>query len=171
MTELLLPKFFVVKKLSSCMVAYCCLVFHLLCGSLLVTSDILIAGGGVWAVYPIVFAISYSCGIFHSVITLILSVTTLYTFISAAFGCAGTPPNVLWGSYPTVGKDHLENYTFCLYCSKPKSPRTHHCRCCGKCILDMDHHCPFVSIHFFIQKHIEMEILFVDTVHFEHVSE
>ncbi|PON36690.1 Zinc finger, DHHC-type, palmitoyltransferase [Parasponia andersonii] len=101
--------------------------------------------GGVWAVCPVVFSISYSCGIFHSIVTSILSVTTLYTFITAAFGCAGTPPSILWGSYPTVGKDHLENYTFCQYCSKPKSPRTHHCRSCGKCIQDMDHHCPFIG--------------------------
>uniref|UniRef100_A0A803QNX0 S-acyltransferase n=1 Tax=Cannabis sativa TaxID=3483 RepID=A0A803QNX0_CANSA len=101
--------------------------------------------GGVWAVYPVVFSISYSSGIFHSIITFILSVTTIYTLCFAAFGCAGTPPMVLWGSYPTVGKDHLENYTFCLYCSKPKSPRAHHCRSCGKCILDMDHHCPFIG--------------------------
>ncbi|KAM6547436.1 hypothetical protein CsatB_019112 [Cannabis sativa] len=101
--------------------------------------------GGVWAVYPVVFSISYSSGIFHSIITFILSVTTIYSLCFAAFGCAGTPPMVLWGSYPTVGKDHLENYTFCLYCSKPKSPRGHHCRSCGKCILDMDHHCPFIG--------------------------
>lgn len=105
------------------------------------------AGGGVWAVYPVVFSVSYSCGIFHSVITFVLSVTTTYTFSSAAFRCAGTPPTILWGSYPSVGKGYLENYTFCHYCSKPKSPRTHHCRSCGKCILDMDHHCPFVSVN------------------------
>ncbi|KAF3432479.1 hypothetical protein FNV43_RR27219 [Rhamnella rubrinervis] len=102
-------------------------------------------GGGVWAVYPVVFSISYSCGIFHSIITFILSVTTIYTFSSAAFRCAGTPPSVLWGSYPTVGKGDLENYTFCHCCSKPKSPRTHHCSSCEKCILDMDHHCPFIG--------------------------
>ncbi|KAL8486044.1 hypothetical protein ACS0TY_022958 [Phlomoides rotata] len=34
-------------------------------------------------------------------------------------------------------------------CSKPKSPRAHHCRSCGMCILDMDHHCPFVSLEYF----------------------
>ncbi|KAL5546084.1 hypothetical protein UlMin_005771 [Ulmus minor] len=101
--------------------------------------------GGLWAVYPAVFSISYSCGVFHSLISLILSLSTLYTFISAAFRCAGTPPSILWGSYPAVGKGHLENYTFCSYCSKPKSPRAHHCRSCGKCILDMDHHCPFIG--------------------------
>ena len=103
------------------------------------------AGGGVWAVCPIVFSISYVCGIFHSIITMILSVTTLSSFSLAAFCCAGMPPSMQWGSFPVVRQGDLENYTFCHYCSKPKSPRTHHCRSCGMCILDMDHHCPFVS--------------------------
>ncbi|KAA8528937.1 hypothetical protein F0562_033575 [Nyssa sinensis] len=101
--------------------------------------------GGAWAVYPVIFSISLSCGVFHSIITVILSVTTVSMFSLAAFQCAGTPPNILWGSYPAVGKGSLENYTFCNYCSKPKSPRTHHCRSCGMCILDMDHHCPFIG--------------------------
>ncbi|PQQ02188.1 protein S-acyltransferase 11 [Prunus yedoensis var. nudiflora] len=101
--------------------------------------------GGVWAAFPVLFSISYFHGIFHSIITFILSVATVYTFSSASFACAGTPPCVVWGSYPAVGKGALENYTFCQLCSKPKSPRSHHCRSCGMCILDMDHHCPFIG--------------------------
>ncbi|RZB41803.1 Protein S-acyltransferase 11 isoform D [Glycine soja] len=101
--------------------------------------------GGVWAVYPVVFSVSILCGVFHSIITAILSVATISFFSFAAFRCAGTPPNILWGSYPTVGKSDLENYTYCHYCSKPKSPRAHHCRSCRKCVLDMDHHCPFIG--------------------------
>ncbi|KAK4490778.1 hypothetical protein RD792_001490 [Penstemon davidsonii] len=100
---------------------------------------------GIWAVYPVVFSISYLCGVFHLSIEVILSITTLSSFYLAAFRPAGAPPTILWGSYPTVGKGGLENYTFCYYCSKPKSPRTHHCRSCGMCILDMDHHCPFIG--------------------------
>ncbi|KAG8644240.1 protein S-acyltransferase 11 isoform X2 [Manihot esculenta] len=101
--------------------------------------------GGVWAVYPVVFSISYFCGIFHSSITVILSMITLSMFSLAAFNSPGTPPIIEWGSYPVVGKGYLENYTFCHYCSKPKSPRAHHCSSCGMCILDMDHHCPFIG--------------------------
>lgn len=104
-----------------------------------------ILGGGVWAAFPIIFLVSYTSGIVHSVITTILALTTISTFSLSAFQCAGAPPMMLWGSYTVVGKGELENYTFCHYCSKPKSPRAHHCRSCGMCILDMDHHCPFVS--------------------------
>lgn len=100
--------------------------------------------GGVWAIYPVVYSISLS-GIFHSIITVTLAVATISSFSLSAFRCAGTPPNLVWGSYPTIGNGDLENYTFCHYCSRPKSPRTHHCRSCGKCILNMDHHCPFIG--------------------------
>lgn len=105
----------------------------------------LIAGGGVWAVYPIVFSVSLSCGVFHSSLTFLLAVSTLSTFCLAAFRPAGPPLSIVWGSYPVVGKGELHDYSFCRYCLKPKSPRAHHCRSCGTCVLDMDHHCPFVS--------------------------
>ncbi|KAH1064197.1 hypothetical protein J1N35_029184 [Gossypium stocksii] len=101
--------------------------------------------GGVWAAFPIIFLVSHTSGIVHSVITTILALTTISTFGLSAFQCAGAPPMILWGSYTVVGKGELEKYTFCHYCSKPKSPRAHHCRSCGMCILDMDHHCPFVN--------------------------
>ncbi|CAM8956355.1 unnamed protein product [Rhodiola kirilowii] len=101
--------------------------------------------GGVWAVHPIVFSISYLCGTFHCVVTAILAMCTISTFSLAAFKSAGSPPAIAWGSFQLVGKGGLENYTFCLYCEKPKSTRAHHCRSCKICILDMDHHCPFIG--------------------------
>ncbi|CAI0416231.1 unnamed protein product [Linum tenue] len=106
---------------------------------------LLVIGGGLWAVLPILFANGLFAGVLHSFIAAVLSLSTLSTFVLASFGCAGTPPIIDWGSYPAVGKGHLENYTFCHDCSKPKSPRSHHCRSCGICILDMDHHCPFIG--------------------------
>ncbi|PKA58737.1 putative S-acyltransferase [Apostasia shenzhenica] len=100
---------------------------------------------GVWVVYPTVFSIGYFCGIFHSTVTAILSFITISTFLLAAFRSAGSPVVITWGSYPIVGKNSLENYTFCTYCAKPKPPRAHHCRSCQMCVLDMDHHCPFIG--------------------------
>lgn len=112
-----------------------------------------------WAIYPVVFSVSLLWGIFHSIITTILSIATISFYSLAAFRCAGTPPNILWGSYPAVGKGDLENYSFCLYCSKPKSPGAHHCRSCRKCILDMDHHCPFVSFCYLLIMEISISVL------------
>ncbi|EPS65405.1 hypothetical protein M569_09371, partial [Genlisea aurea] len=101
--------------------------------------------GGIWAVYPIVFSVSYLFGVTQLTIATILSILTLSSFSLAAFRPAGSPPAVVWGSYPAVEKGGLENHTFCHHCVKPKPPRAHHCRSCGTCILDMDHHCPFIG--------------------------
>lgn len=105
-----------------------------------------LTGGGVWAVYPIIFSISNFCGIFHCMVTAVLAVSTITSYCLASFKSAGAPAKVRWGSYPMVGKSDLENYTFCTYCNKPKPPRAHHCRSCKMCVVDMDHHCPFVSM-------------------------
>lgn len=34
---------------------------------------------------------------------------------------------------------------FCNKCLVPRPERTHHCKVCHKCILKMDHHCPWVA--------------------------
>lgn len=122
----------------------CCWSFVYLISDLMYPTEY--AGGGIWAIYPVVFSVSYFCGIFHMTSSIVLSITTLSTYILSAFRSPGIPPLIPWGSYPTVGKGGLEGYTFCNYCSKPKSSNTHHCRSCGICVLDMDHHCPFVSL-------------------------
>ncbi|KAM0841095.1 hypothetical protein ACQ4PT_059231 [Festuca glaucescens] len=101
--------------------------------------------GGVWAVYPVVFSISMLCGIFHCTVASVLSVFTIASYCLASLKSAGAPANIRWGSYPMVEKNDLENYTFCTYCSKPKPPRAHHCRSCKMCVVDMDHHCPFIG--------------------------
>lgn len=33
---------------------------------------------------------------------------------------------------------------WCSKCAAPKPDRCHHCRKCGRCVLRMDHHCPWV---------------------------
>ncbi|TYH73679.1 hypothetical protein ES332_D05G346000v1 [Gossypium tomentosum] len=58
--------------------------------------------------FPIIFLVSYTSGIVHSVITTILALTTISTFGLSAFQCAGAPPMILWGSYTLWGKVSLK---------------------------------------------------------------
>lgn len=39
----------------------------------------------------------------------------------------------------------LQALPFCRKCNLPKPPRAHHCSCCKRCVLKMDHHCPWVA--------------------------
>lgn len=34
---------------------------------------------------------------------------------------------------------------WCRKCSAYKPPRAHHCKTCGRCVLKMDHHCPWTA--------------------------
>ena len=40
---------------------------------------------------------------------------------------------------------NIKKLTFCFHCQEIKPPRCHHCRSCNKCILKMDHHCPWTG--------------------------
>lgn len=36
-------------------------------------------------------------------------------------------------------------WRYCDECNMIKPPRAHHCSICGRCVLNMDHHCPWVA--------------------------
>jgi len=36
-------------------------------------------------------------------------------------------------------------WRYCSECRLPKPPRAHHCSICGQCVMNMDHHCPWVA--------------------------
>lgn len=44
-----------------------------------------------------------------------------------------------------LGGPEQQGPRWCKVCGITKPPRCHHCRPCGRCVLRMDHHCPFVS--------------------------
>ena len=39
----------------------------------------------------------------------------------------------------------VKAYGYCKRCRVPRPPRTHHCQICRKCVLAMDHHCPWMN--------------------------
>lgn len=101
--------------------------------------------GGVWATFPVLFPTATVGFYVHSVITIILSVNTLFNYCMAAFRQAGPSPRTEYGKYDLVDKKALEGYKYCVSCKIPKPPNAHHCRSCESCVVDMDHHCPFVN--------------------------
>ncbi|KAJ3570099.1 hypothetical protein NP233_g4624 [Leucocoprinus birnbaumii] len=42
-------------------------------------------------------------------------------------------------------EDYSHPSKWCRRCCAPKPERTHHCTICGRCVLKMDHHCPWLA--------------------------
>lgn len=72
------------------------------------------------------------------VIAHIFSFLTIYSYVIALTTDAGTVNQ-------NFCNQNQEN-PYCKRCQKPKPPRAHHCRNgCNKCLLKMDHHCPWLG--------------------------
>jgi len=46
---------------------------------------------------------------------------------------------------PFVERSKEGKLRFCTHCNSYKPDRAHHCRKCGRCVLKMDHHCPWTN--------------------------
>ncbi|KAJ3125007.1 hypothetical protein HK098_000672 [Nowakowskiella sp. JEL0407] len=55
-----------------------------------------------------------------------------------AYGFTGATEN-----YRIVETNRTGQIRYCNKCEAPKPDRTHHCSVCQKCVLAMDHHCPW----------------------------
>ncbi|KAF4106985.1 palmitoyltransferase ZDHHC16B isoform X1 [Onychostoma macrolepis] len=60
----------------------------------------------------------------------------VFHYYKATTTCPGFPPQEK-SDKPTV--------TICKKCIVPKPARAHHCSICSRCILKMDHHCPWLN--------------------------
>ncbi|KAK1134912.1 hypothetical protein K0M31_007678 [Melipona bicolor] len=70
-----------------------------------------------------------------------LSGSTLFHFISAIYEGPGFLP-LKWMPEKATDTQYLQ---YCFVCEGYKAPRSHHCRKCGRCIMKMDHHCPWIN--------------------------
>lgn len=97
--------------------------------------------------------------IFHSqvllvsqeVVVLLIFFNVTFNFLDCALKSPGVPnekmpiASDLESGHSSVPRGAYDQYRFCVFCQTPKPPGAHHCRICRKCILDMDHHCPFIG--------------------------
>ena len=74
-----------------------------------------------------------------------LASLTIYHFVCSIRICPGYVP-LGWTPPIEIKNAKLkENLQWCHPCQGYKAPRAHHCKKCGRCVLKMDHHCPFIS--------------------------
>lgn len=65
----------------------------------------------------------------------------MFNFFSAISHGPGYLP-LGWEPSDASAKSKLQ---FCAVCKGYKAPRAHHCRKCGRCIMKLDHHCPWIN--------------------------
>lgn len=80
-------------------------------------------------------------GLINLAIFLSWNVLTLYNYLLAAFKGPGFVP-FGWEPEKEENKRCLQ---YCSLCEGYKSPRSHHCRKCDRCVIKMDHHCPWIN--------------------------
>ncbi|CAI7775611.1 unnamed protein product [Closterium sp. NIES-53] len=64
------------------------------------------------------------------------------------FPCLPTPMHGWVGGWvPLCLSGSFDGWQLCRRCDPPraKPPGAHHCSSCGTCVMDMDHHCPFIG--------------------------
>jgi len=88
--------------------------------------------------------------LFHSFMAVVLVSNLFYHYYSVVRTSPGYAPigeranadeDIDAEDEPERGKGFSR---FCKKCNVPKPPRSHHCHVCGRCVLRMDHHCPWV---------------------------
>ncbi|KAF8062024.1 PAT11 [Scenedesmus sp. PABB004] len=121
---------------------------------------------GRWAVVAVVVALVASVAVTGVVVLLPRLCTTWATYgpnllLSAAIAVnvtanlaacvaqpAGAPrdwaPPPPRGPHGEVRAGSYDGWAWCARCAAAKPPAAHHCRSCG-CVVDMDHHCPFIN--------------------------
>ena len=76
------------------------------------------------------------------IVFIILFVMVLWSLLATAFTEPGRVP-FYWGM--SHENNQADQRKYCLHCHNFKPERCHHCSACKKCILNMDHHCPWVN--------------------------
>ncbi|KKK18676.1 hypothetical protein AOCH_004891, partial [Aspergillus ochraceoroseus] len=119
-----------------------------------------------WAVYveaSIGFQPSETCwvGLPSSILGVVLYLCLNISYTTAVFTDPGSPlggrgnrnGQHQYSALPITELPEYTSYTvnstggsrFCKKCQSPKPDRAHHCSTCKRCVLKMDHHCPWLA--------------------------
>ena len=114
-------------------------------------------------IMPRLFQYSILYGLTNFCIGLFLLINVEFNYALCAFTPAGTPkriedPGEYFGYVQRIVDGRVVHYIncrldiapavsyrYCKYCKCIKPPRSHHCSISGKCILNMDHFCPWMN--------------------------
>ena len=80
--------------------------------------------------------------VFHTFNGIFLLSNILFNYICAVTTSPGHPQPEL---ADVIEEGNVYNFKHCKKCNLPKPPRAHHCSICKRCVLRMDHHCPYIS--------------------------
>ncbi|KAJ6504669.1 DHHC palmitoyltransferase-domain-containing protein [Mycena vitilis] len=107
--------------------------------------------------------VDYHLGTIHRPALFITHIVVTYTLsfmiLSALIVCVARDPGPVMLEDPqsdggdatltealmTPHEDYSAPGRWCRKCWGPKPERTHHCSTCGRCVLKMDHHCPWMG--------------------------
>ena len=90
----------------------------------------------------------------------ILFALIIWTVWTTAKSDPGQVP-LYWGFY--IGDPDSKRTRYCLMCNVFKPRRCHHCSVCCRCILNMDHHCPWINscIGFYNRKYFIQMVFYL----------
>jgi len=80
-----------------------------------------------------------------SLLGVFLLFNALYNYFKAICTPGGTPPSYEEALQELTDAEQATKPRQCKKCQLLKPARAHHCSVCGKCVLKMDHHCPWVN--------------------------
>ena len=96
-----------------------------------------------WTLY--VMSVGWPWHTTHGLIHHVLFLTNVFgiviNYLHAMYHGPGYVP-LEWTPMKATDQKYLQ---FCSVCNGFKSPRAHHCRSCGRCVIKMDHHCPWIN--------------------------
>jgi len=111
-----------------------------------------------WSNYVVLRLGAWPYGSAGAIVCLVTYEMWFVLSILSHLACMLTDP----GSVPLDSKP-VEGLKPCRKCNVPKPPGAHHCSICQRCILRMDHHCPWVNncVGAKNQKHFVLFLFYV----------